>query len=114
MSSPVFVGGEIQKMFNNVFFFLSEARCPAGCMLQARGALLIMDEICTHSRRDELSQTSSWMKDQSFVLWVQYYFIFLQAGSKSEKPSGLESHLAFWAGIHFLTKYCLSHWKIRN
>lgn len=72
-------------------------------MLQARGALLITAEICTDSGRDELSQTSFWMKDQSFVLWVQYYFIFPQAGSEWEKPSALESHLAFWAGIHLLT-----------
>lgn len=56
--------------------FFSGARCPAGCTLQAGGDWfcdsVIIDKIST----DELSQTSSWMKDQSFLLWAQYYFYF--------------------------------------
>jgi len=84
-------------------FFISETRFPAGCVLWAGGALLIAGEICADSGRDEPPQNSSWMKNQSFVLWVPYCFVSPQAGSEWEKPVGLESHLAFWSGIHSLT-----------
>lgn len=60
---------------NSVMFF-SGARCPAGCTLQAGGDWFCDSVITDKISTTELSQTSSWMKDQSFLLWAQYYFYF--------------------------------------
>lgn len=73
-------------------------------MLQARGALLITDEICTDSGRGELSLLDEGSKLCAVGPILLYFFFFsLQAVSEWEKPLGLESYLAFWAGIHSLT-----------